>query len=102
MKKLLIVLIALMIFSVPQPSYAIGDVERGVVIGVLGVLGLQHISNQHSHYHYGRVEVRHYNYHHRDRYRTYRYEPREVYMECVWVTQHDRYGQPDGYKKYCR
>lgn len=97
MRKLVLVVLALSLMG--SPAHAIGDVERGVIYGVAGILGLQHLS-RHSH-HRDQVEVRYYNYHHRDRYRNYRYE--EVYQECVWIAHHNRRtGEIDSYKRFCR
>lgn len=97
MRKLVLIVLALSLMV--TPAYALGDVERGIIYGVAGILGLQHLSN-HSHSR-ERVEVRYYNYHHRDRYRSQRYE--EVYQECVWIAQHNRHtGEIDGYKRFCR
>lgn len=98
--KVLILMLTLTLMT--SQAYAIGQLEKGILIGALSIPVLQHIFThpgaRAAHYH-----CYHDHTHRYERGRHYRYHNPYPRQECIWVTRYDRYtNEPDGYDRYCR
>lgn len=98
--KVLILMLTLTLMT--SHAYAIGPLEKGILIGVFSIPVIQHIfahpETREEHHHYYHEHAHRY-----ERGRHYRYRDPYPRQDCIWVTRYDRYtNEPAGYDRYCR